>query len=75
MGEKSPYTCSPYQADDDGLVATFGGMLNCNAGLSDYRVNLSNMRYTVAYHIGYVDGRDNTENTPSIMGGTCARIE
>jgi hypothetical protein len=38
-------------------------------------VNLSDLRYLTVYAFGYVDGPDDTKNTPSITAGLCTRID
>lgn len=68
-----PIACT--EADGLSIPASLGGFFGCNASLTDYRINLATMRYLAIYPVGYVSGQDNNDNTPSIMGGTCARID
>ncbi|EKS39846.1 hypothetical protein HMPREF9695_01807 [Afipia broomeae ATCC 49717] len=46
----------------------------CTSSLSGYRFNLKANRFLTWYAIGYVDGSDDNENTPSMGGGTCTKI-
>lgn len=76
MGEDFASPCSPRQGDYTGPV-TVGdrGWVGCTASFTDYSFNLSNLRYLEAYMVGYISGVDNNENTPAMMGGTCAKIQ
>ena len=49
--------------------------IDCSAGVRDYRFNFEYNRFLETYVIGYVEGRDSNDDTPSISGGTCTRIE
>lgn len=51
------------------------GVVECGADLTEYRFNIRNNRFIAAYLAGYVDGVDNNNNTPSIDGGTCTKIQ
>lgn len=51
-----------------------GGSFVCTSVLSEYRFNLSKLRFSKIYSIGYVNGEDNRENTPSIQIGRCTKI-
>lgn len=53
---------------DDGVAA-------CRAAFQEVVVNLSDLRYLTVYAFGYVDGPDDTKNTPSITAGLCTRID
>lgn len=50
------------------------GQLSCRRFGGDWKMNLENGRFLSTYVWGYVDGIDNTANTPSIQIGTCSRI-
>ena len=43
--------------------------------LPSYQFNLTNNRFLSIYDFGYIDGRDNNDETPSVSGGTCTKIE
>jgi hypothetical protein len=51
------------------------GQLACKRGLYDYKFNLTTNRFLYSYTVGYLDGRNNNENTPHITGGTCTRAK
>jgi len=50
------------------------GSFTCSASLQDYYFNLENNRYMNFYAAGYINGADNNENTPSVTGGVCTKI-
>lgn len=50
------------------------GWLFCDFNLTELRFNPSNNRFMTSYLIGYVDGDDNNENTPSISVGVCTKV-
>ncbi|MGY4501085.1 hypothetical protein ACVWYH_005016 [Bradyrhizobium sp. GM24.11] len=50
------------------------GWAVCSAAFTEYRFNPTNNRYLAAYLVGYVDGADNNEDTPSITVGVCTKI-
>lgn len=70
-GSSEPETC--LGRNPDYSVRTWGRYFACSS-ITQYQVNLEDMRYLETYAVGYVDGKDNNENTPSIFGGTCAKI-
>jgi hypothetical protein len=41
----------------------------------DYQFNLRTNRFLGAYLEGYVDGKDNNDDTPFVSGGTCSKID
>jgi hypothetical protein len=49
--------------------------ISCTAELSEHYFNLRSNRFLTSYMIGYTDGKDNDENTPSVSGGTCTKID
>lgn len=76
MGEDFAAPCIPQQGTyADPVTVGDRGWVNCSASLTDYSFNLSNLRYLEAYMVGYTSGVDNNENTPAMMGGTCAKIQ
>lgn len=73
-GDKNSQTC----VGDDHLpeVTVYsGGFLFCQSALTRYAFNLQNLRFTSSYQYGYIDGKDNNDNTPSMTGGTCSKID
>ena len=42
---------------------------------ADYVFSLKTNRFLSIYSIGYMDGEDRNENTPSVSGGTCTKID
>jgi len=50
------------------------GYLNCTLYFGDLRFNKKNLRYMTSYFIGYVDGKDNDDNTPNIEFGECSPL-
>ncbi len=52
------------------------GQLSCQrfGGDWNWKMNLENGRFMSTYVLGYLDGIDNNDNTPSIEIGTCSRI-
>ena len=47
----------------------------CSSVVREYEFNLRANRFLVFYLLGYFDGRDNNENTPSVSGGMCTKVE
>jgi hypothetical protein len=50
------------------------GWVRCEAALTEYRFNPANNRFLQIYLLGYIDGKDNNDNTPSINAGICTKI-
>jgi hypothetical protein len=48
---------------------------SCTTAVHDYRFNFVTNRFLAIYAHGYVDGKDNDDNTPGIEGGTCTKIQ
>jgi hypothetical protein len=65
----------PCFGGDGRPVAVENGQVSCKKGLYDYKFNLTTNRFLYSYMIGYIDGRNDNENTPHITGGTCARAK
>jgi hypothetical protein len=49
--------------------------IDCSAEVRDYRFSFEYKRFLETKVIGYVEGHDSNDDTPSISGGTCTRIE
>ena len=56
------------------MTGTFD-YLDCVDPPREYEFNLRTNRFLVYYRSGYLDGKDNNDNTPSMSGGTCTRID
>lgn len=63
VGDKR--TVSIYN-DSDGFT--------CHGSLQQYLFNLKTNRFMALYAVGYVDGADNNDDTPSVAGGVCTKI-
>ena len=50
-------------------------LISCSTGLIDHRFNLKANRFLESYLTGFIDGNDNSDNTPTVMGGTCTKID
>lgn len=50
-------------------------LLNCSTLFIDYRFSFLSNRYLRVYDSGFIDGKDNNDNTPGIFGGTCTKIK
>jgi hypothetical protein len=50
-------------------------IVRCEAVISVYWFNPERLRYLTAYPRGWITGEDNNDNTPSMMGGSCVRID
>ena len=74
-GSNTPQFCEHH--DQPVTVIAVLGWLNCNADpfAYSYKFNLGTNRFISAYLFGYADGIDANENTPSISGGTCTKID
>ena len=76
-GTNSTVPCYSASNDRRGLIS-FGEIDNyfdCVAVLQQYSFNMKNNRFLEAYLFGYVTGEDNNDDTPSVAGGTCTRID
>lgn len=51
-----------------------GGNLRCTGTIFEYIFNRDSNRFLSIYAVGYIDGKDNNEDTPAISGGTCTKI-
>jgi len=56
-------------------VRPLGWLLCHGADLHEYRFDLDTNRFLAAYLHGYIDGKDNNNNTPAVLGGTCTKID
>ena len=51
------------------------GTLNCATALYEYKFNLKNNRFLRAYLAGYVNGMNESSDTPGVSGGTCTKTD
>jgi hypothetical protein len=65
--------CVEFPSDTVELSST--GWMRCNANVTDYQFNINTNRFLAMYAVGYVNGRDDNSDTPSVSGGTCTKIE
>lgn len=75
VGSKDRRRCrKDLSLPDDDIFIRFG-VAKCDYLLNDFKINLSTGRFMMIYPIGFLDGQDNYENTPSITVGTCTKIQ
>lgn len=77
-GEKHDQQCNYfyfYAHTENKSVPVMNGGFRCDAVLTDYVFDLDSNRFLSVYLQGYVDGKDNNENTPAVSAGTCTTIE
>jgi hypothetical protein len=74
-GSNSPSSCANYP--EQHVTVNEYSPLICVGGddLQEYRFSLKTNRFLSTYLYGYIDGKDSKENTPSIEGGTCTKID
>lgn len=65
----------PGQSVGDRVTVEMHGWVTCSSYFVQYRVNTPNLRYLSAYLVGFASGIDNNDNTPSVKGGTCTKID
>jgi len=51
------------------------GNFRCYTAVTEYIFNVRTNRFLAISRVGYVGGEDNNDNTPSIQGGTCTKID
>jgi hypothetical protein len=75
-GENYANPCQQYGGEGtDGISVGKWNTFRCTSALQDYFFSLKTNRFLVAYMVGYLDGRDDNSNTPSMSGGTCTKID
>jgi hypothetical protein len=50
------------------------GWINCDLIFGTMRFNKNELRYLETYTAGYIDGKNNDDNTPAITIGTCSPL-
>ncbi len=50
------------------------GYMFCNKIFGELKFNTKNKRYISTYLSGYIDGKDNNDNTPAIEIGICSKL-
>ena len=73
--QKGSDLCSEPGDQDGRLSIGENGVFRCEATLYEYIINLETLRFLEVYARGYVDGRDEEGNSPSITVGKCSRIQ
>ncbi len=68
VGESSPFT---WCADD---FNEFGGLRCDGGGLYTWWMAKDSLRFLGAYLVGYVNGRDNNDDTPHMFIGKCSPL-
>lgn len=63
------------EVTDVDRVPVQNNIARCVANLSEYQFNLVNNRFLRVYAYGYVNGANNTDDTPVITGGVCTKIK
>jgi hypothetical protein len=75
-GEKTGLPCLSHITKEN--TVTVGDSYRtvfCTTGFQDYVVNLQTNRFLAIYLAGYVNGKDNNADNPSIEAGTCTKID
>lgn len=67
----------PCLSEDRDAAVMYDGnpFVRCTSGVKEYSFNFQNNRFLQAYMHGYVDGKDDGGDTPSMSGGMCTRIK
>jgi hypothetical protein len=75
-GSNSPLPCLKTGDDWSAIVPILQyDFVSCTSGLSEHSFNLKKNRFLASYMFGFIDGSDNNDNTPSVSGGTCTKID
>jgi hypothetical protein len=72
-GQKCSDTDRDAAADEVNVFSL--NLLECMSIFGLYEFNLINNRYLQFYPNGYIDGRDDGKDTPSVEAGTCTLIQ
>ncbi len=59
--------------NDCGEISEYG-TLRCNIAFGEFLFNSKTRRYLKSYTVGYVDGRDNNNDTPAVTIGKCSPL-
>jgi hypothetical protein len=73
-GSNEASTCSSPDGGPHSTAAARAGVVQCSADFTDYTFNTRNNRFLSVYAIGFVNGKDDKEDTPNVTGGTCTKI-
>ena len=73
-GESVAMPCRSWGRD---VAVMFSGLQSvaCSGARENCIFNFQNNRFLQGYMYGYVNGKDDNRNMPSMSGGTCTRIE
>jgi hypothetical protein len=50
------------------------GFIACDMIFGQFIFNSAHLRYLMTYPVGFIDGKDNQDNTPSIEIGSCSPL-
>ena len=67
IGERHAYACQKDSPNEFGMVF-------CQDLLTEFKINVTALRYMSIYSVGYFDGSDDDSNTPYIEIGTCSPL-
>ena len=73
-GSNAPFPCVSY-GQRHVAVRLLSSVWCDGLDLQVYKFNLITNRFLSSYLVGYVDGDHNKQNTPSVTGGTCTKID
>ena len=75
FGESTVFSdCSDGISEEKKNDFNFAGYLFCDTLSGHVRINKKTLRYLETYEYGFVEGKDNNENTPFIEIGTCSPL-
>jgi hypothetical protein len=66
---------NPVRSPAEGVDIWESGFFYCSDGIGDYTFSIKTYRFLKSYMIGYVGGKDNNDDTPSVQAGTCTKID
>lgn len=73
-GKGKPWPCLGSKGDDP-IMFSEGSILSCTGFIDQFKINPKSLRFMRVYDAGFVDGKDNSENTPAVLTGTCSKIK
>lgn len=66
--------CSRSGGAQQSTIPSMYGLIQCVANVTEYTINRRNNRFLASYSYGYINGKDNNDDTPTMSGGTCTKI-
>jgi hypothetical protein len=73
-GESTPTSCKTINSAKPEIVRGTE-VLRCDAVLFELTFNMNTNRFLTAYLYGYVNGKDNNDDTPAVSVGICTKIK